>query len=69
MANVVGKGCAVRTTDESRKKIGPKGQRFLDRTQQFKNEIVGKWSRRTGKTKSFGSLCPPGCVWPFKEKR
>ena len=67
MANVVGKGFASRPTDESRKKLGAKGGKFLDRIETHGAEVMSNWSRRTGRTKSFGSLCPAGCVWPFKE--
>lgn len=65
IANVLGNPTAFRSTDESRKKLGPAGERALDKAQQHKGKVIGDWKRRTGRTKSFGGLCPAGCYWPF----
>lgn len=68
IANVLGRGTAFRSTDESRNKLDDNARACIDRCQTFKKEIIGKYRHKTGKSKSFGCMCPPGRPWPFPER-
>ncbi len=63
MAEIIGK--KKRVTDKSREKYDAKGQRFLDNAQKHRGDVIKRWRRRMGKTKAFGSLCPPDRPWPW----
>jgi len=69
MAEIIGQDKCFRSTDKIRENRTSQEQRFLDNADQHKGKAIRDFKRKMGRTKAFGSLCPPGCHWPFPEKK